>query len=209
VTQDLSAVAWPVSTERLAIRPAAPDDIDGTWRYRQLPGVCEWLPRAATTLQDYAAAFVEPMRLERTLVVEHQGVVVGDLYLHLQDAWAQAEVSDRGRLALAEIGWVLDPAFGGRGLATEAVAALIAICFDDLDVHRVKATCIASNTPSWRLMDRLGMRREGHTVRDALHRTKGWLDGYHYGLLVEEWRGTHGLGGRSREVRPPAPSAGA
>lgn len=178
---------WPVQSERLAIRPATDADIDSTWRYRRLPDVYEWLPRAATTYQDYATAFIEPMRLERTLVVEHDDVVVGDLYLHLQNAWAQAEVSDRGRLALAEIGWVLDPAFGGRGLATEAVAALISLCFSDLGVHRVQATCIASNGPSWRLMDRIGMRREGHTVKDALHRTQGWLDGYHYGLLSEEW----------------------
>lgn len=191
MTQDLSAVAWPVRTERLAIRPATPDDIDSSWEYRRLPEVSEWLPREATTHGDYASAFVEPMRLERTLVVEHDGIngdtVIGDLYLHLQDAWAQAEVADRGRLALAEIGWVLDPRFGGRGLATEAVEALIATCFDDLGVHRVQATCFAENVPSWRLMDRIGMRREGHTVKDALHRTKGWLDGYHYGLLDEEW----------------------
>jgi RimJ/RimL family protein N-acetyltransferase len=187
VTQDLSAVAWPTRTERLEIRPATPHDIDPTWRYRQLAGVYEWLPRAATTHDDYAAAFLEPVRLERTLVVEHDDVVVGDLYLHLQDAWAQAEVSDRGRLAVAEIGWVLDPDFGGRGLATEAVEALIAVCFSDFDVHRVHATCIADNVPSWALMERVGMRREGHTVMDALHRTRGWLDGYHYGLLREEW----------------------
>lgn len=187
MTQDLSAVAWPVQTDRLAIRPATADDTDSSWEYRRLPEVSEWLPLAATNRADYGTAFVKPIRLERTLVVEHEGGVIGDLYLHLQDAWAQAEVAAGGHLALAEIGWVLDPRFGGRGLATEAVRALLAVCFEDLGVHRVQATCFAANVPSWRLMDRIGMRREGHTVKDALHRTKGWLDGYHYGLLDQEW----------------------
>jgi RimJ/RimL family protein N-acetyltransferase len=37
-------------------------------------------------------------------------------------------------------------------------------------------------------MERIGMRREAHNVRDSLHRTRGWLDGLGYALLAEEWR---------------------
>ncbi len=37
--QDLSAVDWPVRTERLSIRPATADDLDPTWAYRRLPEV--------------------------------------------------------------------------------------------------------------------------------------------------------------------------
>jgi RimJ/RimL family protein N-acetyltransferase len=36
-------------------------------------------------------------------------------------------------------------------------------------------------------MERLGMRRELHSVKESLHRTKGWLDGLSYALLAEEW----------------------
>ena len=50
------------------------------------------------------------------------------------------------------------------------------------------AGCFAANEQSWRLMERLGMRRESHSLRDGLHRTRGWLDGYEYALLAEEWR---------------------
>jgi RimJ/RimL family protein N-acetyltransferase len=39
-------------------------------------------------------------------------------------------------------------------------------------------------------MERLGMRREAHTVSDSLHRSGRWLDGYGYALLAEEWRPT-------------------
>jgi RimJ/RimL family protein N-acetyltransferase len=37
-------------------------------------------------------------------------------------------------------------------------------------------------------MERLGMRREEHNVRDSLHRSGEWLDGLGYALLAEEWR---------------------
>lgn len=185
-----AGLSWPIVSDRLSIRPATADDIDPTWRYRQIPEVFEWLPRSASTYEAYASAFVESPRLERTLVVEHDGSVVGDLYLHVHDAWAQAEVADIGASAGAEIGYVLAPGHGGSGLATEAVAALISACFSQLGIHRVHASCFADNVASWRLMERLGMRREGHGVGEALHRSRGWLDGFHYAVLATDWTAT-------------------
>ena len=89
------------------------------------------------------------------------------------------------------LGWVVAPSHAGRGIATEAVTALLAICFDHLGLRRVKALCFADNTPSWKLMERVGMRREEYNVRDSLHRDRGWLDGMGYALLADEWRASH------------------
>ena len=50
------------------------------------------------------------------------------------------------------------------------------------------ASCFAANTASYRLMERVGMRREAHTVKDALHPSGEWMDGYSYALLADEWR---------------------
>ena len=86
----------------------------------------------------------------------------------------------------AELGWCLDPAHHGHGYGTEAVGELLRICFADLGLRRVTASCFADNTASWRLMERLHLRREQHTVRDSLHRDGQWLDGYGYALLAEE-----------------------
>lgn len=191
MNQAAAGIAWPIRSDRLFIRPATPDDIEPTWAYRRLPHVFEWLPRSAATFEAYAAAFVETPRLERTLVIEHEGSVIGDLFLHVHDAWTQAEVAADGASMAAEVGWVLDPAHGGHGLATEAVEALIDACFSQLAVHRVHATCMADNVPSWHLMERLGMRREGHGVAEALHRTQGWIDGFHYAVLATEWGGSN------------------
>lgn len=192
MTQDLSAVAWPVRTERLTLRPATAADLDATWAFRRLPEVWEWVTTATSDREVYAERFTNPDRLAATLVVELDGRVIGDLMLALQDAWAQHEVRDRAHLVQAELGWTLDPARQGHGYATEAVAGMVRTCFEELGLRRVVASCFADNEPSWRLMERLGMRREAHTVRESLHRSGAWLDGYGYALLAEEWRARRG-----------------
>ena len=188
VTQDLSPVAWPVRTARLTLRPAQPDDVDALWRIRRIPSVHEWLGYDFGDPGAFAELMADPDRMARTLLVERDGELIGDLYLHVTDAWAQHEVAEQAKRSVAEVGWVLDPAHARQGLATEAAGELLRICFQDLGVRRVKALCFADNVPSWRLMERLGMRREEHARADSLHRTKGWLDGFTYALLVDEWR---------------------
>ncbi|MBC9732428.1 GNAT family N-acetyltransferase [Nocardioides marmotae] len=177
---DLSAVAWPCRTERLLLRRVTPADAEAVWEVRHHPASHEWLTSGPSDRETYVADFDRPERLDHLLVVEHDGQVIGDLMLRLTDAWAQAEV--------AELGWVLHPDHTGHGYATEAAAELLRICFEDLRLRRVTAGCFAENTASWRIMERLGMRRESHTVADALHRSGRWLDSYAYAILAEEWR---------------------
>ena len=184
------AVSWPVRTARLTLRPAVADDLAATWEYRRLPEVSRWLTRAPATPEEYREQFLDPDRLARTLVVELQGEVIGDLMLKVEDAWAQAEVADRARGTQAELGWVLHPEHAGHGYATEAVRALIDLAFDDMGLRRVTAGCFAANEASWRLMERVGMRRETVTVRESLHRSGEWLDGMGYALLADERRST-------------------
>ena len=180
-------VAWPIHTERLTIRPAVAADLDATWRIRRLDAVNQWITVAPADRESYRAHFEDPKRLARTLVIELDGVVIGDLMLLIEDAWAQSEVAAQARGVQAELGWGLDPDQAGRGYATEAVAALIRVCFEDLGLRRVTANCFADNVASWRIMERLGMRRETYTVRESLHRSGDWLDGMGYALLAEEW----------------------
>jgi RimJ/RimL family protein N-acetyltransferase len=186
--QDLSAVTWPVHTARLTIRPMTADDVEILWQYRRIPSMYDWIGHDFSSLERFAEKMSPPESLARTLVIEHDGRIVGDLYLGISDAWAQSDVAEQARGVQAEMGWALDPAYAGRGLATEAAAQLLRICFEELGLRRVKALCFADNEPSWRLMERLGMRREEYAVQDSLHRTKGWLDGMSYALLADEWR---------------------
>ncbi len=186
----LTDLDWPVRTDRLSLRPGTADDVEATWGFRRLPEVTEWLT-AAGDLEEYRARFLDPGRLASLLVVElgdHPGEVVGDLMFRVEDGWAQAEVADQARGVQAELGWAFDPEQHGRGLATEAVRELLRIAFAELGLRRVVAHCFADNTASWRLMERVGMRRELHAVAESLHRSGAWLDGYGYALLADEWR---------------------
>lgn len=183
----LDEVSWPLRTERLTIRRATTADAEPTWEFRRLEPVGRWLTRLPASLEDYRSQFEDPERLASTLVVELDGEVIGDLMLKIEDAWTQAEVAEQGKGVQAELGWVLHPDHTGRGYAREAVRELIRLCFEDLGLRRLTANCFAANKASWRLMERLGMRRELYAVRESLHRSGEWLDGAGYALLADEW----------------------
>jgi RimJ/RimL family protein N-acetyltransferase len=183
----LDAISWPVRTDRLTLRPATRDDLEGTWRFRRLDDVSRWLTRAPATLEAYRARFEDAASLAKTLIIELDGQVIGDLMLQIEDAWAQAEVVDQGHGVHADLGWVLHPDHAGHGYATEAVRELLRLSFAELGLRRVTANCFADNTASWRLMERVGMRREAYAVAESLHRSGEWLDTMGYALLAEEW----------------------
>jgi hypothetical protein len=90
------------------------------------------------------------LRLATTIVAELAGEPIGDLMLRVEDAWAQAEVAEQAGKQV-ELGLVLDPAHAGHGYTTEAARELLRVCFEDLGVHRVVATCFVDNVASWRL----------------------------------------------------------
>ena len=53
--------------------------------------------------------------------------------------------------------------------------------------HRIYATCRPPNVASWRVMEKLGMRREGHLVQHRLIKGR-WQDSYLYAILDDEWK---------------------
>jgi RimJ/RimL family protein N-acetyltransferase len=184
---DIAALSWPKHTERLTIRPVTKDDFEPMWQIRRQESVGRWMGSASQDFDAFAEFFASEERMGKTLVIERARDVIGDLMLAPEDAWAQVEVADRAKGVQAEIGWCLDPAAEGNGYATEAVRELIRLSFEELGFRRLVAHCFAANEPSWRLMERVGMRREVETVKESLHRSGEWMDGMSYALLAEEW----------------------
>ncbi|HKI42818.1 MAG TPA: GNAT family protein [Mycobacterium sp.] len=181
-------------TERLTLRPATAEDADPTWKFRQLKSVNEWLTGCPADLDGYRKLFSEPTRLATTVIVtlghDAAAPLIGDVMLRREDARAQLDVADQAHQTQAELGWVLDPAYTGHGYATEAVRELFRYCFQDLGARRVTANCFLDNDTSWSLMERVGMRRELHALRESLHRSGRWLDTVGYAILKEEWSPT-------------------
>jgi RimJ/RimL family protein N-acetyltransferase len=87
----------------------------------------------------------------------------------------------------AAFGYVLNRAYWGRGFATEASRALLEFGFRSLALHRIVARCDVRNHASMRVLEKLGMRREGHFRKDA-KKAGAWRDTYLYAILEEEWR---------------------
>lgn len=180
-----------LTTARLTLRPATADDADSTWAYRRLPAVGEWLVGVPGTRAGYRGLFTRPDRLAATVVIERghgrDARVVGDVVLRREDARAQDDVREQARGRQAEVGAVLDPEHSGRGYATEALRGLLGHCFTDGGLHRVVARCFLADERSRRLVERVGMRREAHAVRDVLHRSGRWRDSVTYAVLADEW----------------------
>jgi RimJ/RimL family protein N-acetyltransferase len=120
-----------------------------------------------------AAADTWP-RTRFVYVVTRDGLVVGSCELNL-----------RGD-GQGEIGYGLHPDHWGRGLATAAARRLLELCFAELGLHRVFATCDPRNLASGRVLRRLGMTHEGR-LREVLLIRDGWRDSDVYGLLAHEW----------------------
>ncbi len=103
------------------------------------------------------------------------------------------------------IGYIFNNDFHGQGYATEACRGILDHAFKNLGAHRIIGKCCPENIPSWKLMERLKMRREGHSlrcaaIRDADDGSPIWWDEYLYAMLADEWPGNGSLSIREAEA---------
>lgn len=84
-----------------------------------------------------------------------------------------------------DIGYALNHEYSGNGYMTEAVNRILQVGFQVLDLHRIWAVADVENTASWRLMERVGMLREGMLRQDKLVRGT-WRDSYLYSILASD-----------------------
>lgn len=87
-----------------------------------------------------------------------------------------------------EIGYRLHPSAQRQGIGFEACQRLLTWLFRRVGVRKVIAHCVPENVASYRLMEKLGMQREG-TLRQFSRLNDEWIDEHVYGLLAHEWRG--------------------
>ena len=85
-----------------------------------------------------------------------------------------------------EIWYLVSPEWWGKGIANEAVRKLLALGFGDLGLHRMWATCLPENPASARVLEKVGMRREGFLVKNLKIHGE-WKSSYLYAMLDEEW----------------------
>ena len=110
------------------------------------------------------------------IVNKNEDMLIGDIGIHFLEDNAQVE-----------IGYTLAPSYQGQGYAIEALKAVINYLFSDLKKHRITASVDPNNTKSIRLLEKLGMRKEGHFIK-SYRMGDMWLDDCIYAILEEEWK---------------------
>lgn len=177
----------PIRTARLVVRPYTAADLDHVHGIQSLPEVTRYLPFGPRDRGEAAAQLARKVERGAVFAVEGDalelavtrvdGAYVGEVLLFYRTA------AHRG----AELGYMLRPEAHGHGYATEAATALLDFAFRRAGLHRVYARLDPRNAPSVRVLERLGMRREGHLV--ASERLQGrWVDTLLYAVLADEWR---------------------
>ena len=183
----------PIITGRLVLRRFAMDDVQALLELVRDPSVVRVMRGIEPTeasVRNYLATqtsyhpFEQDRCFDLALERRGDGKVIGLLSLIRRDH------------RKAEIGWSLGSSYRGQGYVTEGARALVAYGFATLGLHRIYATTSNLNSSSWRVMERLGMRREA-CMGEAEFRDGEWIDVLIYGLLDREWQAKDPLAGKT------------
>jgi RimJ/RimL family protein N-acetyltransferase len=174
----------PLETERLRLRRFADRDLAPFLAYLNDPEVARYQTWESYTEQAAREAIERQKNLTpgtpgRWFTFAAELKETGELAGHVA-----LKTEEDGRQA--EIGFTFARAHHGRGLAFEAAARVLEYAFRDLALHRVTAVTDCENHSSVALLGRLGMRREGHFIRNVWFKGR-WGDEYLYAVLREEW----------------------
>ncbi len=172
-------------TARLLLRDFREDDWPAVLAYQSNPLYLRyyaWTERTPEAVQAFVRRFVEQQwqqprtRFQLAIVLPATGRLIGNCGIRKDSPDAQE----------AEIGYEVDPAYWGRGYATEAAREMVAFGFNELGLHRVSSWCVADNTASAHVLEKLGMRLEGR-LREKEYFKGRWWDVFLYGILKGEW----------------------
>lgn len=178
-----------VETARLVLRRFEPSDLPALMAYRNDPDVARYQSWETFSMREAQSLIAEQQTEEPgrplswfqfAFALKATNELIGDALLHVgPDA------------RLGEVGYTLAVAYQKQGYAQEAMRAILAYAFETLRLHRVMAVLDCRNLPSARLLERLGMRREGHFLQNAWYKDE-WCDEYEYALLRSEWESQQG-----------------
>jgi RimJ/RimL family protein N-acetyltransferase len=173
-----------LESERLILRRFEESDIAPFLAYRNDPEVARYQAWDSYTEREATSMLEELESLQPgtpgewfqfAIELKKTGALIGDCALKAEEDGRQAEV-----------GFTLSRGYRGRGYAQEAVSRLLDYAFGDLGLHRVIAITDQENEPSFTLLERLGMRREGSFVQNAWFKGR-WTSEYLYAVLEDEW----------------------
>ncbi|MBR3334409.1 MAG: GNAT family N-acetyltransferase [Clostridia bacterium] len=140
-----------ISTERLLLRPFQESDYDDLFEFlSQLKGD-EFEGYPGITYENGREYLRQRLGSEEfyAIVLPDSGKVIGNIYCGNRD------------FNTKEVGYIINRNYRRMGYAEEALSAVIGNAFRS-GAHRVFAECDPRNTASWKLLEKVGLRREAH-----------------------------------------------
>jgi [ribosomal protein S5]-alanine N-acetyltransferase len=174
-----------IMTERLLLREYAETDWPGVLEYQRDPRYLRfnlWDDRTEDQVRTFVQAFIDAQgeqprkRFSFAVTLKTTGQLIGNCNLR----------KNRPEDRVAEIGYEIAPTYWGNGYATEAAQAIVGYGFGQQRLHRIAAWCIAENTASAHVLEKLGMRLEGR-LREQEWLKGRWWDALLYAILDREY----------------------
>lgn len=171
--------------ERMMLREVQENDWEGIHDYASKEPACRyqtWDPNTVDETKVFVKeALADAKRNPRTrymFVINkfEEDKVIGAVEIKISDIHNRA----------GEIGYILNPSSWGNGFATEAARLAVGFGFKVLNLHRIYATCNPENAGSIRVLEKVGLIKEG-TMRHHLKMKGGWRDSHLYSILENEW----------------------
>ncbi|GLY64568.1 GNAT family N-acetyltransferase [Amycolatopsis taiwanensis] len=185
-TQPYLRPQYPVSTERLLLRPLSAHDVEAIHAYRSRPEVCRYVPFEPMT-RELISERISSSWARSELTEEGQALTLGVVIAETDELIGDVVLFWHSREhASGELGYVFNPDFGGRGFATEAASAVLRLGFEELGLHRIVARLDERNEASAQLARRLGMRQEARLVQNELFKGQ-WSTELDFAMLADEW----------------------
>lgn len=174
-----------LETERLSIRPIAPEDKHQVFGYRsdvEANKYQGWIPQTIDDVEEFISKVANQINEPESwfqMVILERGTddLIGDIGIHFFGAENQQ----------VEIGCTLNKTCQGKGYATEALKRVIDYLFTDLGKHRIITSIDPQNSSSIQLVERIGFRKEAHFVK-SLFLNGQWVDDIIYALIEEDWK---------------------
>jgi RimJ/RimL family protein N-acetyltransferase len=175
---------FPLETERLLLRDFRLEDEAGIYEYASDPEVvryADWGPSDISTIRANLQRRLKEQEswprdcIEVAVELRSNNCLIGGMRITIQDHTNRT----------ADFGYTFNRRYWNNGYATEGTRALLHLTFSSLNLHRMWATCDVRNRASYRVMEKLGMRREALFKKDVLQKGE-WRDSYLYAVLAEE-----------------------
>jgi ribosomal-protein-alanine N-acetyltransferase len=185
---------WPAELRAGPVLLRSPKLRDGrAWseiRLRNADWLQQWEPSSTTSWVERNSVSAWPPLASALRKAGRAGTMVPFMITYGGRLVGQMNVSNivHGALRSCTVGYWVDGAVAGRGITPTALALVIDHCFAAVGLHRVEVDIRPENAPSLRVVEKLGLRREGYYER-FLDIDGAWRDHVAFAITVDEVHG--------------------